>query len=225
MPEWLTNATTAADSFSVMESGWRLIMGILLGGCVALVYQFSHGRENGDSRSLHATLILLCALIAMVTMVIGGSVAKAFSLVGALSIVRFRTVVEDTRDTAFVIFSVILGMAAGSGMYLLPIIGIVAIGGTAVALQYGPKNWTHHHETYELNIRMPVNASPAELVRTTISACFERHQLHSACTVKQGTQIEYVYHVQLRSLESIADVTRRLAQTEHVQCVELNCKP
>ncbi|MBX3418796.1 MAG: DUF4956 domain-containing protein [Pirellulaceae bacterium] len=225
MPEWLTNTTIAADSFSAMEGGWRLVMGLLLGGCVAIVYQFSHGRENGDSRSLHATLILLCALIAMVTMVIGGSVAKAFSLVGALSIVRFRTVVEDTRDTAFVIFSVIVGMAAGSGMYLLPVMGIVAIGGTAVALQYGPTNWTHHRETYELTIRLPANISPSESLRATISSCFKRNELHSVSTVKQGTQIKYVYLVQLISLESIGEVTKRLGQAEHVQCVELNSKP
>ena len=50
----------------------------------------------------------------MVSMVIGNEIARAFSLVGALSIVRFRTVVEDTRDTAFVIFAVVVGMALGA---------------------------------------------------------------------------------------------------------------
>src|SRR3712207_7408096 len=57
--------------------------------------------------------VLLAVLVALVTLVIGDSTARAFGLVGALSIVRFRTVVEDTRDTAFVIFAVALGMAAG----------------------------------------------------------------------------------------------------------------
>ncbi len=51
------------------------------------------------------TLVLLAALIAMVTQVIGDNVARAFSLVGALSVVRFRTVVKDTQDTAFVIMA------------------------------------------------------------------------------------------------------------------------
>ena len=51
------------------------------------------------------------AAIAMVTQVTGQNVALAFSLVGALSIVRFRTVVQDTNDTAFVIFAVAGGMA------------------------------------------------------------------------------------------------------------------
>ena len=51
--------------------------------------------------------MLLSILIAMVTQVIGDNIARAFSLVGALSIVRFRTVVRDTQDTAYVIFAVV----------------------------------------------------------------------------------------------------------------------
>ena len=58
--------------------------------------------------------MLLSILIAMVTQVIGDNIARAFSLVGALSIVRFRTVVRDTQDTAFVIFAVAVGMAMGA---------------------------------------------------------------------------------------------------------------
>ena len=57
---------------------------------------------NDEAESFTVTLVLLTILIAMVTQVIGDNVARAFSLVGALSIVRFRTVVRDTQDTAYV---------------------------------------------------------------------------------------------------------------------------
>jgi len=70
-------------------------------------------------------------LIAMVTQVIGDNVARAFSLVGALSIVRFRTVVQDTKDTAFVIFAVIVGMAVGAGQYTVAVCGLAAVGAAA----------------------------------------------------------------------------------------------
>ena len=69
---------------------------------------------NDEAESFTVTLVLLTILIAMVTQVIGDNVARAFSLVGALSIVRFRTVVRDTQDTAYVIFAVAVGMAVGS---------------------------------------------------------------------------------------------------------------
>jgi uncharacterized membrane protein YhiD involved in acid resistance len=60
-------------------------------------------------------------------MVIGSSMARAFALVGALSIIRFRTVVKDTRDTAFVFAALAMGMAAGTSSYELSVVGFVAI--------------------------------------------------------------------------------------------------
>ena len=75
----------------------------------------------------------------MVSVVIGNSVAHTFSLMGALSIVRFRTVVEDTRDTAFVIFSVVVGMAAGAGLILVALIGIPCVGLAAIVLNRWPQ--------------------------------------------------------------------------------------
>jgi hypothetical protein len=76
----------------------RLVAAMVLGGIVAQIYR--HSRAEPAS-SFTVTLVLLAILIAMVTQVIGDNVARAFSLVGALSIVRFRTVVRDTQDTAY----------------------------------------------------------------------------------------------------------------------------
>ena len=73
--------------------------------------------------------MLLSILIAMVTQVVGDNVARAFSLVGALSIVRFRTVVRDTQDTAYVIFAVAIGMAIGAHHFWVALagVGVVAL--------------------------------------------------------------------------------------------------
>ena len=66
------------------------------------------------------------------------SVARAFSLVGALSIVRFRTVVRDMQDTAYVIFAVVVGMAAGTGNFVAALIGIGMVGVAAFIASKGP---------------------------------------------------------------------------------------
>src|SRR5262245_39113682 len=81
-----------------------LVVALVLGCVVAGVYRLTHRGADGPAAGFIPTLVLLSVLIAVVTRVIGDNTARAFSLVGALSIVRFRTVVEDTRDTAFVIF-------------------------------------------------------------------------------------------------------------------------
>ena len=113
MPDFFGAATVTADPVAVIVL--RLIVAMVFGGVVAFVYRRARRVPGG---SFTTTLILLAILIAMVTQVIGDNVARAFSLVGALSIVRFRTVVRDTQDTAYVIFSVAVGMAVGAATLL-----------------------------------------------------------------------------------------------------------
>src|SRR5206468_11361947 len=113
----------------------RLGLGAAFGVAVGAVYYLTQKKKRGEAASFVSTLVLLAILLAMVSMVIGSDIARAFSLVGALAIVRFRTVVEDTRDTAFVIFAVIAGMAAGAGAYRVAAFGIPIVAVMAWALR------------------------------------------------------------------------------------------
>src|SRR5215471_9704198 len=109
MPDFLKEPFANGPKVSPWDVVVRLALALLLGGLVSWVY--CRTRRNTEfAPSFPTTLVLLAVLIAMVTQVIGDSVARAFSLVGALSIVRFRTVVRDTQDTAYVIFAVVVGM-------------------------------------------------------------------------------------------------------------------
>ena len=82
------------------------------------------------------TNIFVAVIVCMVIMIIGNSLARAFALVGALSIIRFRTVVKDTKDTAYIFWSLAAGMAAGTGSYFLAIAGSAIISGIALILFY-----------------------------------------------------------------------------------------
>ena len=118
MPEWLQ----VADGGHELDTGVlsvRLALAAFVGLVIAGVFALSQRRPAREAIPLLTTLVLLTMLVAMTTIVIGDSVARAFGLVGALSIVRFRTVVEDTRDTSFVIFAVVAGMALGAGHLLV----------------------------------------------------------------------------------------------------------
>src|SRR5687767_14403078 len=114
----------------------RLIAALLLGAVVGLIYRLTRSKSE-VAPSFTATLVLLSILIAMVTQAVGDNVARAFSLVGALSIVRFRTVVRDTQDTAFVIFAVGVGMAVGAGYPWLAVAGIAVVALAAFAMKQG----------------------------------------------------------------------------------------
>jgi len=69
-------------------------------------------------------------------MIIGNNVARAFALVGALSIIRFRTVVKDTKDTAYIFMCLCAGMACGTSSYFLGIFGTIFFATVALSLDY-----------------------------------------------------------------------------------------
>jgi uncharacterized membrane protein YhiD involved in acid resistance len=175
-----------------------------------------------DTQPLVTTLVLLSILIAMVSMVIGDSVARAFSLVGALSIVRFRTVVDDTRDTAFVIFAVIVGMAAGAGLIWLAVVGIPIVAVAAIFLrqvqtnQQGKGNFEH-----SLHLRMGLGRDPDALLAEIFSQHLAGQRLVATTTARQGAALDLNYLVQLRSPDAMAAFVTKLNQVEGVQSVEL----
>ena len=111
----------------------NLAVSIALGLIVAVIYRQTH-KGLSYSQSFTLTVVFIAVIVAIVMMVIGNSLSRAFALVGALSIIRFRTVVKDTKDTAFVFWSLAVGMAAGTGNYVLGAIGTAVVSGLALAL-------------------------------------------------------------------------------------------
>ena len=225
MPEWLLPATQVEYPFSPQQLLFRLSMAAIFGACVALLFRMAHGRQRADAKVLTATLVLLSILIAMVSMVIGDSVARAFSLVGALSIVRFRTVVEDTRDTAFVIFAVIVGMAAGAGLFLVPAVGIPLVGAAAVLLSRadgGKRGGDAATVESQLMVRLGLGRDPEQFLGSILARHLESYRLTAVETARQGAALNLSYGVRLRSETTIHALVAELNQVEGVQAVELH---
>jgi hypothetical protein len=202
---------------------WRMVLSLPLGFAVAVIYWFTQRTTPPakDERSLFSTLVLLTILIAMVTQVIGDNVARAFGLVGALSIVRFRTVVEDTRDTAFVIFAVVVGMAVGAGYPEIALVGL-AIGGPA-ALITRPRFEIADDTLAPWNLTVRVGLGPTS--ESLIAEVFRRHfgeaKLLSSATSRQGAALDLSYRVVLRPTTSATAFVGELNRVEGVQNVEL----
>ena len=106
-----------------------------LGMLVSWIYKKTH-RGLSYSQSFMLTNIFVAVIVCMVIMVIGNNLARAFALVGALSIIRFRTVVKDTKDTAYIFWALAAGLAAGTGSYFLAIAGSTIISIMAYVLHY-----------------------------------------------------------------------------------------
>jgi hypothetical protein len=190
-------------------------------GClVAAIYYFTHRRTSSSSSSgMMATLVLLTMLICVVTIVIGNNSARAFSLVGALAIIRFRTIVEDTRDTAFVIFAVAEGMAVGSGYVTLPLVLAPLIAVAAYLFR--------HRETavsdldHTLVIRLGVGQDPQSRLQNAFTKHLDGMRLLAVTTARQGAAMEYQYAVRLHQEHSAVALVAELNGLEGVQNVEL----
>jgi len=97
---------------------FNLILSFFLGLLISFVYKKTH-RGMSYSQSFMITNIFLSLIVCMVIMTIGNSISRAFALVGALSIIRFRTVIKDPKDIVFIFWSLATGMVCGTGQYFL----------------------------------------------------------------------------------------------------------
>jgi len=118
----MEDTPASGGAFSPQTIILSLLLAFVLGQVLAWVYYLTHSGLS-YSRSYVQSLILLTVVISMVMTVIGNNIVTAFGLMGALAIVRFRNVVKDTRDIAFIFCALVVGMAAGSHRYLTAILG------------------------------------------------------------------------------------------------------
>jgi uncharacterized membrane protein YhiD involved in acid resistance len=221
MPEWLREALTNGDVPSIGLAMTRIGLGLVAGFVVAGVYVLGLGRRRDDGITLPTTLVLLTVVIAVVTMVIGSNLARAFGLVGALSIVRFRTVVEDTRDTAFVIFAVVVGMAIGAGYSLLAAIGIPAVLGAALVMRAIGPQVPETPKPTTLTVRIGLGLDPDTLLGDVLRQHLTEINLTGTGTAKQGAALELTYEVRLRDSAKSFALVADLNRIEGVQGVEL----
>ena len=121
--------------YSPVDIIFNLILAFILGIALSYIYKRTH-KGLSYSQSFMLTIVFLTIIIAVVMMIIGNNLARAFALVGALSIIRFRTVVKDTKDTAYIFMALCAGMAAGTSSYLLGVFGLMFFSVVALSLDF-----------------------------------------------------------------------------------------
>jgi len=121
MQNQLFQAAGSLLTYSYQEMVINILLAIVLGFAISFVYKYTH-KGLSYSQSFTQTLLYVAVIVAIVMMVIGSSLARAFALVGALSIIRFRTVVKDTRDISFIFAALAVGMASGTSNYFLAVV-------------------------------------------------------------------------------------------------------
>ena len=119
------------EGFDTNVTTLDILLGLgvsLLAGMFILLIYRQIQKDAGISKNYCLTLLLITSISAMIVLTITSNLALSLGMVGALSIVRFRTAIKDASDTAFLFWAVAAGITAGAGFYIITVIGCLFIG-------------------------------------------------------------------------------------------------
>jgi uncharacterized membrane protein YhiD involved in acid resistance len=121
------------SAFTLTDVALVLVLSFLLTLVLGHVYRYTH-RGTSYSQSYAQTLVVMGMATALIMLIIGSNVARAFSLVGALSVIRFRNAVKETRDVGFMFLAMAMGMACGTRFYVLAVFATTVMSAVIVMM-------------------------------------------------------------------------------------------
>ena len=143
-------------------------------------------------------------VVALVMMIVGSNIARAFSLVGALSIIRFRNAVKETRDVGFIFFTMAVGMAVGTKFYLLAIVAAVTI--SLIMLLMTRFNWFAREMSSQiLRVQVPNGLPFDSLFDNAFLKFISSSELISVDSVHNGMLTELTYSIGMKKSNQIQD--------------------
>ena len=198
----------------------NISVALLCGLLIAWIYRRTY-RGPGYSLSFVNSIVLLAMITSLVIMVIGNNLARAFGLVGAMSIIRFRTPVKDTRDIVYIFFGLAAGMAAGVGYHKIAIIGTLFVG--LVIYAFSKTNLTApRQEEYLLQFSFSSNGDDARTYQPVLERHCRRHQLINVRSLADEQEsLELSYYVRFKDREKNDQFMRDLRSVPGVDQINL----
>lgn len=194
----LTQLLDISESTTPTITLWALVLAELTSGCltvlVGLLYRHIH-TESSYSQKLVHSFVMMSMITSLIMLVIGSSIARAFSLVGALSIIRFRSAIKSPLDISFLFFSMAIGMACGTRFYLIAIVGTFIICAILLLLSmidFAARSIPREHI---LTIQFPLSSDPEKLLIEPLQNLFDAYHLMQVESVRQGLLTESMYSV------------------------------
>jgi uncharacterized membrane protein YhiD involved in acid resistance len=199
--------------FTVLTNlGVSLACGIV----IALVYRFIYKGPSYSATYVNS-LVLLALITSVVIMVIGNSLARAFGLVGAMSIIRFRTAVRDVQDIVFIFFALVVGMASGVGLHAIAIASTILISIVAMVLvsfNFGAPGKSE----YILQLTYAPSKATDEQVASVLKKYCKAVRLVNLKNVAEGGTMEMFYQFAIRRSHSSTElVTELTALTDRIK--------
>jgi hypothetical protein len=210
--------TTTPAQLDLLNIVYALLLSTSLTFVIAKAYVYTHAGYS-YSKTFVQSIVLVGITVALIMVIIGSDIARAFALVGAMSIVRFRTPVKDSRDLVFIFSAIAVGMACGVNFYLYASI-FTAFMTLLVAAFHFLKFGELSQGGYVLKMKIPTGKRDA--VAQTCKDMCKRASVISINRLGQGGDLEdVVYEVELKRGVKYDDLVDRLSSTADVQSINI----
>ena len=179
---------------TILEAFAAIFLSFILTLIIAVVYRRTHTGAR-YSQSFVQTIVIMGVVVSVIMIVIGNNVAVAFGLVGAFSIIRFRSAMSDPKDIAFIFFGMAAGITCGLGYYIIAILftfSLVVIIFILYATDFGKTA----NIKKRLTLTVPENLHDETIFNNILSEHLTLHSLQSIQTSNQGTMIQLEYVIQ-----------------------------
>lgn len=220
MKDKLFNLFQTTGELSIESIILNILVAAALGIFIYISYMITH-KGTIYSKKFNVSLVVMTVLTGTVMTVIGNNIALSLGMVGALSIVRFRTAIKDSRDTIYIFWTVIAGICCGVGDYLVAAVGSVAA--FIILLVFG---LIKNDNRMLLIIRG--SRSRQSAVQAHMFSVFKRKAILRVRNTDEET-VEFIYEItadQLRRVEeksgSLTDAIYNIGGIEYVNIVMQN---
>jgi hypothetical protein len=187
----------------------------LFGLLIATLYRYTH-LGYSYSADFVTTLIIITMVTAIVIMVIGNNLARAFGLVGAMSIIRFRTALKDSRDIAFVFFGLAAGMAAGAGNHMIGMVSIPMISFIILIL-----HWTTYGKVDQNDFLLKFWMVPGDVdepvYQSVFSIYLSEYNMTNIRSARLGQFLELTFNVRLKKTQQSQAFIKELSALEGIE--------
>jgi hypothetical protein len=187
----------------------------IFGITIATLYRFTH-QGFSYSADFVNTLIIITMVTAIVIMVIGNNLARAFGLVGAMSIIRFRTALKESRDIAFVFFGLAAGMAAGAGNHMIGLIAIPMISLIILILHWTTYGKVEPNDFLVKFWMVPDNVDEP-IYKSVFSRYLRQYNLVNIRSARLGQFLELSFNVRLKNPEQSQAFIKDLSALEGIE--------
>lgn len=192
----LTSIQDLTGTFSVMDVTVWLLLSFVLTAYIGWIYKITH-RGTSYTQSYVHTLALMGMVIAVIMLIVWSNIARAFSLVWALSIIRFRNAVKETRDVWFIFLAMAIGMAMGTKFYLLWIIATALISLVIVIMNRFDR-YARTNTNQVLSIQIDPTIDFDHMFDDVFIKYTTSSDLISVDAVRSGALTELVYNISLK---------------------------